>query len=74
MSEIYYIVAGHYSEFAAFKERKSGDGHSYRYLHDINDIIGLRNIKGFYIGSWRNRQDIEHVIERIKITNAQKNE
>ena len=71
-NDTYFIVAGNYSEFVAFMQRKRGDGRFYRYLHNNNDIMGLDDIKGFYVGTWHTRPDIDLIQSRIAAIKSKK--
>lgn len=60
-----FIVAGNHNEFADYLRRKSADkvshGVLYHYVSSADRIRGFRDLQGFYIGSWRNREDIEEI-------------
>lgn len=77
---IIYIVAGNHNEFDNYRRKKmneyyNGVGSSpgpsnppeYRYVHSIGAIRGITEIKGYYIGTWRNRADIDEVKAMITI-------
>lgn len=69
MKEIIWIVAGNYHEFRQYhyKKRKSGDFKDYRYVVNVNILRGLENIKGFYIGTYKQRKDLRDIQEQIAI-------
>jgi len=31
----------------------------YRYVRSVDDLRGMQNIKGFYVGTWSKRPDID---------------
>lgn len=69
MKEVIWIVAGNYHEFNQYyhKKRKSGDFKDYRYVVNANILRGLEDIKGFYIGTYKQRPDLKEIQERILI-------
>jgi hypothetical protein len=66
-NDTYYIVAGNYGEFCSFTERNRHTGLFYRYVDNYNTIVGLSEIKGFYVGTWRTRPDIDLIQSRIAV-------
>lgn len=69
MKETIWIVAGNYHEFNQYyhKKRKSGDFKDYRYVVNVNILRGLEDIKGFYIGTYKQRTDLKEIQEQILI-------
>lgn len=61
---IKYIVAGNYEQYVEWINRKGLDPRAYRYVRDAEQLRGILNISGFFIGTFKNRKDIED----IKIT------
>jgi len=69
----FYIVAGNYEEFKAYVVKNgpiddiitSGVTGRYVYVANRNIIMGLSEIKGFYIGTWRKREDIDAIKQQI---------
>lgn len=59
-TEICYIVAGNYNEFSEYILKKYFDKF-YCYVDSPDKLRGVRNPKGFFIGSWRNRKDIAEI-------------
>lgn len=72
MSDLVYYVAGYFGEYVEYRKRKEKDGvdvSNWRYVSKTTDLRGLTKIKGFYIGSFEDRPDIEDIriiIEQIK--------
>lgn len=73
-----YIVAGNYEEFKAYVRKHARcwphdpiddivtrNPLRYVYVHDRMTIMGLVEINGFYIGTWRERPDIEEIQQVI---------
>ena len=71
-NDTYYIVAGSYGEFLRFTERNSHTGLFYQYVETYNTIMGLDDIKGFYVGTWHTRPDIDLIQSRIAIIKSKK--
>ena len=70
-----FVVAGNYQEFENFVIRKRMKGFSYDfvYVSDRNMIRGLDTIRGFYIGTYRNRSDWSEIRDAIAIIKAKEN-
>ena len=66
----YYIVAGTYNEFCNFCKRNEHTGLFYEYVVDYRMLMGLSDIKGFYVGTWRNRPDIDLIQSKIATIKA----
>lgn len=72
MSELIHYVAGSFAEYNEYRKRKSKAGvdvSNWRYVSKVTDLRGLTEVKGFYIGSFEERDDIEEIriiIEQIK--------
>lgn len=69
--EPFYIVSGTPEEFEDFVIRENMLGHYYnwKYVFDADMIRGLSRIRGFYIGTYKDREDwseIDSVIKEIK--------
>jgi hypothetical protein len=70
-----FVVAGNYQEFQEFVIRKRMKGFSYDfvYVSDRNTIRGLDTIRGFYIGTYRHREDWVEIRDAIAIIKAKEN-
>jgi len=68
-----FIVTGTYQEFVSYKSKKSAEWlqkstdmeldpfPEYIYVSDVNQLRGLEDITGYFIGSYANRPDIEEI-------------
>lgn len=73
--EICWIVAGSRAEFDEYvKKKKQMAGIlreelmvEYRYVSGVDSIRGCTITKGFYIGSYKQRPDIQAITDQIKI-------
>jgi len=60
-----YVIAGDREQYAKFIKRKGFSENEYQYLYDAAMLEGLKNVHGFYVGSWREREDIEEIKQNI---------
>ena len=67
-----YIVAGNYKEYTDYVCRNRFKDEQYTYVQDVDYIRGLNEIKGFYIGTYYSRPDIEAIKEYIEIIKSTK--
>lgn len=56
-----YVVAGNYNEFNSWMRNKGHNKLHYTYVSSIDTIRGLSDIHGLFIGTWRERKDIEEI-------------
>lgn len=65
----YFVIAGNYAEFQNFVIRKHIQGlfFDYRYVGHPDQLRGLSQIRGCYVGTYANRQDLQEIQERIAI-------
>jgi len=70
-----FVVAGNYQEFQDFVIRKRMKGFSYDfvYVSDCDTIRGMNTIRGFYIGTYRDRSDWSEIRDAIAIIKAKEN-
>lgn len=70
MNELIWIVAGNYHEFRQYfyKKKRSGDNKDYRYVYGVDQLRGQENLKGFYIGTYRQRKDLKDIQDQIAIS------
>ena len=64
-----FVVAGNYQEFQDFVIRKRMKGFSYDFVYVSKPEIlyGMTTIRGFYIGSYRDREDWPQIRDMIAI-------
>jgi hypothetical protein len=63
-----YIVAGNHEEFENYvlkKERQMVNKQNYIYVKNRYDLMGLTEIKGYYIGTAFKREDINQIKQAI---------
>ena len=67
-----WIVAGNQREFEDFviRKRMMGLHFDYRYVSNADVLRGLSRIRGFYIGTYKDRLDWKYIEEMIQIIKA----
>ena len=70
-----FVVAGNYQEFQDFVIRKRMKGFSYDfvYISSAEMLKGMSTIRGFYIGTYRQREDWSEIRDFITIIKAKEN-
>ena len=70
-----FVVAGNYAEFQDFVIRKRMKGFSYDFVYVSSPemLNGMTTIRGFYIGTYRNRQDWSEIRDQIAIIKVKEN-
>lgn len=74
MTEPIYIVAGSFEQYRAYCFKKKAEyderGETFplhRFVSNADHLRGLNSIKGFYIGTYEQRSDINDIREHIAI-------
>lgn len=62
-----FVVAGNVAQFNHYmsKKRLEGSSKQYHYVHSPESIKGLSRIKGVFIGTWAERNDINLIKAQI---------
>lgn len=70
-----FVVAGNYQEFQDFVIRKRMKGFTYDfvYVSGADMLRGMTTIRGFYIGTYRERPDWSEIRDFIAIIKAKEN-
>lgn len=73
----YYVIAGNKFEADSFAKKKTlemwNNGKTsislsdFVYVSSVDTLRGLSEIQGFYVGTWKNRKDIEEIQLQVKI-------
>lgn len=75
-NNIFYVVAGSYTEFLGFILQKRQDPEnkikSYIFVDDPSRLRGISNIKGFYYGTFESRKDLEQIKTIIAASKVKK--
>ena len=64
-----FIVAGTYTEYHDWLRRKGYSEQEYRYVMGAETLMGIsaENLKGIFIGTWKNRSDINEIKNQIAV-------
>jgi hypothetical protein len=72
MNDKYYVIAGSHEEYKAFILRKAMemtiDGNTsislsdFVYVSGPETLRGLRNPRGFFVGTWQKKSDIKDIL------------
>jgi hypothetical protein len=64
-----FVVAGNMTEYYAFLDKHKDDINViYLYVNSTRDLKGIKNIEGYFTGTYNKRPDIETIKEVIKIS------
>lgn len=66
-----YVVAGKHFQYVEYKRRKhlenDGGVEEYVYVNSVNTIRGVRDPRGVFIGTWRERTDIMDILMHLRL-------
>jgi hypothetical protein len=70
-----FVIAGNYEEFQDFviKKRMKGFSYDFVYIANADELRGMSTIRGFYVGTYRQRQDWAEIRDAIAIIKAKEN-
>jgi hypothetical protein len=64
-----FVVAGNMKEYYAFLDKHKDDINViYLYVNSTRDLKGMRNIEGYFTGTYNERSDIETIKEVIRMS------
>ena len=61
-----YVVAGNYDQFKKWLRETNRSPSEYAYVSCVQNLIGLSEIEGYFVGTWQQRKDLQHIIEYIR--------
>ena len=64
-----YIICGDSREYFDYLKRINKSTNTHVYLHDVAQIRGLSAVHGVFVGSWRERPDINDIVWAIRVIN-----
>lgn len=64
---ITYVIAGSYQEYRAYVLNNNIDGGLFEYITHPDDLRGLSDISGVFIGTWYKNINIANILEQIYI-------
>ena len=72
MNDHYYVIAGNFEQYRAFVKKKTAEALDQKleypnpnYVSGPEVFRGVRNPKGYFIGSWRQRKDIREILNLL---------
>jgi hypothetical protein len=75
MSDKYFVISGNVHEFSVFIKKKCEELYAagntdisyshFVYVADIFSLKGYSNPTGWFIGTWRERKDIDEIIVQL---------
>ena len=69
-----YIIAGNYDEYAKWINQKGLHHQDWRYISRAQDIRGIENPGGIFIGTWYQRPDAFDIIAQLRVCSRERNE
>ena len=75
MRKILWVISGNiheYNNYITEKGRKGEDIRDLVYLIDANKLHGYSEVHGVFIGTWKNRTDINEIIYKIGTINGKR--
>jgi hypothetical protein len=64
-----FVVAGNMREYYAFLDKHKDDINViYLYVNSTRDLKGMKNIEGYFTGTYNERSDIETIKEVIRMS------
>ncbi len=77
MNDRIFVIAGNSNEYNIFTRKKCDELYranntsislsNFVYVSDVITLKGYRDPHGYFIGSWRERKDIEDILEQLLI-------
>jgi hypothetical protein len=58
-----YIIAGTYEQYKHWLRTKIFSPSTHVYVTNSDTLIGVYNPRGWFIGTWRDRDDMEEIFE-----------
>ena len=64
-----FIVCGNSNEYHNYIRMNNKSPQEYVYLHDTQQFRGLSEVHGVFVGTYRQRPDIEEIVHAIRWMN-----
>lgn len=64
-----YVICGDSREYFDYLRRSNNGPRTHVYLHEVEQIRGLSEVHGVFVGSWRERPDINDIVWAIRVIN-----
>ena len=72
MTNWWFVIAGNHFQYLQFVKQKVSEGwpddtslsmSNFHYVDHPDKLRGFANPRGYFIGTWRNREDIEDIVK-----------
>jgi hypothetical protein len=63
----FYVIAGNYGEYLEYATKHPKDKKRMLFVLDDRTFRGVEDPEGVFIGTWRKRLDIEHVLLELYV-------
>lgn len=60
-----YVIAGNKKEYDDFIRKYELNINEHKYVYDAITVRGTSNPQGYFVGSWRDRDDISDILETM---------
>jgi hypothetical protein len=60
-----YVIAGNKREYDEFLMKYILSPNEHKYVYDAISVRGTVNPQGYFVGSWRDRDDISEILETM---------
>lgn len=64
-----YVIAGNYQQYKQWLNETNRSPNEFVYVDGVQNLIGLQEVHGYFIGTWNERKDIVEVIKYIRAIN-----
>lgn len=67
----YFIIAYNYNEalkWVTLNKQRIYKDYQVMYLESANDLIGIENPRGIFVGRWYQRNDIKNILIQLQIS------
>jgi len=69
-----YVVAGNYDQYCQWIKERGLSSSDWVYVFDTNNIRGVRNPGGRFIGTWYEREDAMDILVALRVASDKVNE
>jgi hypothetical protein len=64
-----FVICGNSKEYHDYIRMNNKSPREYVYLHDTGQFYGMSEVHGVFVGTYRERPDIEAVVRTIRLIN-----
>lgn len=76
MNDKYFVISGNHYQYLDFVKKKVSEGwpnntslsmSNFIYVDDVSKLKGYSSPHGYFVGSWREREDIRDIVQQLWI-------